>query len=531
MSDFFFIGSRQSDAGLTAAVVGNKGANLARLDMLGLRVPPAVVLGTALSREYMQRGQLPDDFTRRLTASVRLIENATGLLLGGRHPLVLSVRSSPPSSMPGMLETVLNVGLNEQAVHGLIRRTGNPWLAWDAYRRLVRSFGSVVAGIDDTRFDQLERQWLSSAQTTAIDELDPISLRNMTGELAGLLQANHGDRLPGDPMAQVVRAVEAVLRSWHSPKAQAYRLMNGIDEETGTAVVIQAMAFGNAGPRSGSGVGFTRNPATGDDELYVDFVFNAQGEDDVSGRYPVTDSQLLPEVLPEVYCDLRTAKVTLEREFRDMQDFEFTVEEGQLFFLQTRTAKRTPWAALRVATDLVRDRLIEPALALRRLETYDLKRITRTVICPDAATTAVTAGTPAGSGVGVGVGAVVVSAARAQQLAADIPVILARPDLTTDDFAGLAAAAGLLTTFGGRTAHAAVVARQLGKPCVVGCQDLHVDAAARACWIGEQSFHEGDVITIDGDTGLVYAGSVPVVTESPADLLEIVDGWRSARLR
>jgi pyruvate,orthophosphate dikinase len=284
------------------------------------------------------------------------------------------------------------------------------------------------------------------------------------------------------------------------------------------------MVFGNAGPQSGSGVGFTRSPATGEDDLYVDFVFNAQGEDVVSGRYPVTDSLLLPDVLPEVYQQLRVAKVMLEREFRDMQDFEFTVEEGQLFFLQTRDAKRTSWAALRVACDFVRDRLIEPATALKRLAPYDLDTISRTTVAADGKRRPLAAGTPAGPGVATG--AIALSAARAQKLADDTPVILVRPDLTTNDFAGLSASAGILTVLGGRTAHAAVVARQLNKPCVVGCRELRVDESVGICFFHGRACREGDVITIDGDSGFVYDGPVTVRTERPLDLIAAVESWR-----
>jgi pyruvate, orthophosphate dikinase len=525
MSDLHFIGGRQSDAALTAALVGNKAANLARLDALGLRVPPAVALDTSVCQAFMAAGALSDDLVTRLAAAIRQIEQATGLTLGGRQPLLLSVRSSPPASMPGMLETVLNVGLAEQTVPGLIRRTGNPWLAWDAYRRAVRSIGEVVHGLEPGLFDAAEARRLAADGARSIDELDPLSLRDLAREQADLLRLHVRERLPQEPLRQVVAAVEAVLRSWTAPKAGAYRRVNGIADDTGTGVVIQAMVFGNAGPRSGSGVGFTRNPATGEDELYMDFVFNAQGEDVVAGRNTVGDSALLPQVLPQVCAELQTARRLLESEFRDMQDFEFTVDEGQLFFLQTRDAKRTPWAALQVAVDLVRGGVIDVPTALVRLAGYDLPSITRTSVPAGASATCLAKGT--GAAPGVVSGTPVVSAGRAQQLGPTAPVIMVRPEVTTDDFPGLSVAAGMLTAVGGRTSHAAVVARQLSKPCIVGCAPLRVDEVAHACTIGDRTFHEGDVITIDGDTGCVYAGVVPMVIERPDALLAVVEGWQA----
>ena len=525
MSEAFFIGSRQSDDGLTPELVGNKAANLARLDRLGLRVPPALALPTALCREYLARGALPTDFHARLAGSLRQLEDATGLMLGDRRPLLLSVRSSPPTSMPGMLETVLNVGLTEQSVQALIRHTGNAWFAWDSYRRLVLSFADVVYQLDRRPFEQLTATHLARAAAENVQELDPLLLRDLARESAGRLQRTTGLPLARDPVAQLVTAVEAVLRSWTAPRAREYRRMNNIPDEAGTGVLVQAMVFGNAGARSGSGVGFTRNPATGDNELYVDFLFNAQGEDVVSGKYPVTDATLLGALLPDVYAELLAVGPVLERAFGDMQDFEFTVDEGQLFYLQTRAGKRTPWAAVRIAADLVGGGVVGPQQVLERLAAYDLDTIVRTSIRPRTSDIPLARAIPAS--IGVATGGLAFDAARACELAARGPVVLARADLSTDDIAGLHAAAGLITTFGGRTSHAAVVARQLRKACLVGCSQLSVDAEARACAIGERRFREGDVITLDGDAGAVYAGEVPVVVDRPVDALAVIEGLRA----
>jgi pyruvate,orthophosphate dikinase len=294
----------------------------------------------------------------------------------------------------------------------------------------------------------------------------------------------------------------------------------------GTGVLVQAMVFGNAGARSGAGVGFTRNPATGDDELYVDFLFNAQGEDVVSGRYPVTDVKLLDAILPDVYSKLLAVRPVLEREFGDMQDFEFTVEEGRLFFLQSRTGQRTPWAAVRIAADLIRQGVVSPAQALQRLARYDLDAVVRTRARPRAGVTPLARAIPAG--IGVATGGLAFDAARARELSSHRPVVLARPELSPDDIGGLDAAVGIVTTCGGRTSHAAVVARQLGKACLVGCTELAVDPAARTCSIGGRAFREGEVVTLDGETGFIYDGEVPVISERPSDALEIIAGARMA---
>ncbi len=525
MSDIYFIGARQSDAQMTASRVGGKAANLARLDALGLRVPPALALDTSVSREFMRLGHLPESFAAHLTASLRQLEQATSLALGGRRPLLLSVRSSPPVSMPGMLDTVIDVGLTGKTVPGLVGRTGNPWLAWDAYRRAIRSFGEVVVGVHPSAFDAIEARCLRLADVRGVDELDPLTLRDLARAMADLLQVRREGGLPADPFRQVIESVEAVLRSWGAPRAVAYRGLTGISDDTGTGVVIQAMVFGNAGPRSGSGVGFTRNPATGANELYLDFAFNAQGEDVVAGRSVIEDSLLLPDLLPQVYAELQAARPRLEGEFGDMQDFEFTVEEGQLYFLQTRDGKRTPWAALQTTVDLVAEGVVDMATGLRRIAALDLDAIARSSVAPLPGISPLATGVGAAPGVASGV--VVLSADRVERVARTSPVVLVRPEIATGDIAGLSHAAGMLSTTGGRTSHGAVVARQLGRPCVVGCADLRVDELARSCAIGGQAVHEGDAITIDGDTGQVFPGVVPVIVERPDALLRIVSQWRA----
>lgn len=506
-----------------ATLVGGKAANLIRLDQLGLRVPPALALDTTIAQDYLAHGTPPPGFRAQLVAGLAQLEAATGFTFGHRCPLLVSVRSSPPVSMPGMLDSVLNVGLTEPGISGLIRRTGNPWLAWDTYRRLVLAFAETVHRLPLGAFDALATAEMTAVGVDSLQDLDALAMRRLATRSAALM-ATTASALPADPVDQVVAAIEGVWRSWTTARANEYRYINHLGGSSGTGVIIQSMVFGNSGPRSGSGVGFTRNPATGDDELYVDFVFNSQGEDVVSGRHPIADTPPLATVLPSAWSQLTTAKTLLEHHFRDMQDFEFTIQDGQLYFLQTRTGKRGPWAALRIATALTAASIIEPSEALDRLATIDLDHLVRISLQPGPSDLPIARGV--GASVGVASGAVVFDSERAAQLAASTPVILLRSELTTNDIAGLSAAAGLLTTFGGRTSHAAVVARQLAKVCLVGCRDLRIDEVGRRCLLGSRRLHEGDVITIDGDHGFVYAGAVPCLRERPEADLATVAGWR-----
>lgn len=526
---FFILPNRIASSLPRIEEIGSKAHGLMRLARLGLPVPPAFVLGTALCRDYFARdSKLREDTRELLAQGLARLEEATTCHFGGaRRPLLVSVRSGAPVSMPGMMETVLNIGLSEQSVHGLIRATGNPRQAWDCYRRLVRDFSEVVYGAEVGPFDQLVERSCSDEKLAHAGDLDSLALGRIVQESLEVALALTGQPFPQDPMEQLLAAVEAVFRSWQSDKAKAYRRINGIDDGLCTAATVQAMVFGNAGGTSGAGVGFTRDPATGDNQLYLDFLFNAQGEDIVSGRRLVHESDELPRRLPAVSAALVRMKAMLEAEFRDMQDFEFTVENGRLFLLQTRNGKRTPWAALRMAIDMVRQNLIDPKEALHRLDGLALDRLERVRLANGAGAQAVASATPAS--VGVAIGAVAFDPSRAVALAAEgRPVILVRDEISTADIDGIAAAAGVLTAVGGRTSHAAVVARQLGKVCLVGCQDLRIDANAKTCMIGERHFREGDALTLDGDTGRIYAGSLPVMRERPVAELAELARWRNA---
>jgi pyruvate, orthophosphate dikinase len=528
MPSIHFIGTGGTDFRHTSiSEVGAKAYNLMRMDQIGLPVPPGFVLGTEFCRACHERGgTLPDDMTDHLNTSVRRLENAAGRTFGGRRrPLLLAVRSGAPVSMPGMMDSILNIGLNEQTIHGLIRMTGNPTLAWDCYRRLTQSWGEIIGGLAPDAFERLVQARLDPAYCACVQELDITAMRQLTNENLDLIETLTKLRLPEDPVKQLSRAVEAVFKSWFSDRAVEYRRLNRIDDTLGTAVTVQTMVFGNAGGRSGSGVGFTRDPSTGTNDVYMDFLFNAQGEDVVAGRRNVLGMKQLQRVLPDVHDELKRVSALLENEFRDLQDFEFTIEEGRLYLLQTRTGKRTPWAAIQVAVDLVDQDLIDRGTALARLGEYDVDSIYRLRMEPEGAAAPLASASSASTGAVVGVIALDLDSARSFA-ATDKPVILVRDTLSTDDVGGLALASGLLTAHGGRTSHAAVVARQLGLVCLVGCSDLRIDLVRRSCDIGGKTLREGDYLSLDGDGGGIYAGELEVVKERPESALERIKGWR-----
>lgn len=524
---FFILAGKPMPASASAATMGSKAYGLMRLARLGLDVPPAFVIGTDICRSYLSHGKLPDGTRELLARGLRELESATGRSFGGaRRPLFVSVRSGAPVSMPGMMETVLNIGLSEQTVRGFLRMTGNPRQVQDSYRRLVRDFTEVVREADAAPFDALADARVEEEQLSSARDLDSHALAAIAQESLSLSLALTGEPFPQDPMEQLVAAVEAVFRSWMSDKAERYRKLNGIDANMGTAVTVQAMVFGNMGATSGAGVGFTRDPATGENRPYLDFLFNAQGEDVVSGRHAVHDTERLPQRLPAVADELMRMKDILETEFHDMQDFEFTVEDGRLYLLQTRNGKRMPWAALRMAIDMVQEGVISPAEALKRLDGIALDKLERLRFAGSGDVSPLAQAVPAS--IGTAVGHIVFDPKRAAKFAAEgRPAILVRDDISTGDIEGIAAADGVLTAAGGRTSHAAVVARQLGKVCLVGCSALRILPEKGLCSIGGQEFREGDQLTLDGDMGRVFAGALSVVRERPEAALAEVERWRA----
>lgn len=509
-------------------VIGAKAHGLARIARAGLRVPEAAVLTTAVSRRAAT-DRSPPQIVELTEQALRCLEESTGLCLGDpRRPLVLSVRSGAPVSMPGMLETVLDVGLCARTVEGLAARTGNPRLAWDSYRRLIESFASVVAAVSSQPFQQAVGQQVAAAGVALPAELEVLALKELVVGHLQRFEELAGRPFPEDPHDQLEQAVMAVLRSWRAPKARAYRRMASVPDDIGTAVILQRMVFGNAGRRSGSGVGFTRDPAVGSHGLYVDFLADAQGEDIVAGRQQLHAVQERDGMGPALYQELQSTCEVLERELRDAQEFEFTVQDGELFLLQSRTAKRTPWAALQIAVDQVAEGLISADTALTRLAGLDLRSLCRRRVSDAGEQVALARATPAS--VGVATGPIALDAPAATRMSSEgrAPVIVLR-ETSTDDIAAMVSSAGILTAAGGRTSHAAVVARELGKPCLVGCAELRIDMDERAITVGAQTLAEGEEVTLDCESGLIYQGAAEVIEERPTAAVAQVERWRAGR--
>lgn len=505
--------------------IGGKAFGLARLAELGIPVPPGFVLGTAHCRQWLREKERH----RKVLAAIlreqmHWLQGVTGLGFGDpRSPLLVSVRSGAPVSMPGMMDTLLNIGLTDDTIHGLLRMTGQPRLVWDCYRRLIRSFAETVFRADPRPFDTAQNEQLARERAERVSDLDYQSLADLAHTYLRLCNELTGNAFPQNPLDQLELAVQAVFASWDSARAVHYRRLFGIPDELCTAATVQRMVFGNRGLRSGSGVGFTRNPASGEKGLYFDFLFNSQGEDIVSGRTLGSDTERLFAALPGIREELTAFCSVLEGEFRDAQEFECTLEEGDLYLLQSRSAKRTPWAALRIAVEQVREGLIGPKEALARLEGIELGGIVRQVVVPNGRP-AVGGGEP--SGVGVAVGALSLDIDQARAFAAEgRPAVLVREDMSTNDIAGIGLCAGVLTARGNRTSHAAVVARQLGKPCVTGCTDLGIDASGQTVSIGGETLAVGEIVTLDANTGHLYRGERKLVLESPSEWLEEVRCW------
>lgn len=521
------IGCRSSEP--TGAIpgpeaIGFKAHNLARMAALGLPVPPAFVLGTGWCAQ-----------AERLTSAawqdaLAALSRTTGQALGDvRRPLLLSVRSGAPVSMPGMMETLLNIGLCDATVPGLLRQTGNPRMVWDAYRRLVAGYGEVVLGLEAALFDADLAQVAAGRDER---ELDFTELRTLTRAHLASVQRATGRPFPQQPQAQLAAAIQAVFASWHAPKARDYRRLKQLDDGMGTAVTVQRMVFGNAGGTSGAGVGFTRHPSSGERQPWVDFLFNAQGEDVVSGRRSAQGHDELAQVAPTVWAELLDATHRLETEFRDMQDFEFTVENGHLYLLQTRNGKRTAQAAARIALDLAEEGLISRTEALARTAELDADHlaVARVVGAADGQPLQPLAHAVSAAH-GVAIGEIALDEARAQtRQAAGAPVVLLRPEAETRDIVALDIAQGLLTIRGARTSHAAVVARQLGKVCLVGCEALQIDLARRTVRLGDQTLAEGERITLDGNDGAIYRGAAQIVREVPQALMDRLSKLRESPL-
>jgi len=506
--------------------LGFKAFALAHMARLGLPVPPAFVLGTHYCRLWRQDPERHKSaLAPLLEEQMHWLQSVTKMGFGDtRNPLLVSVRSGAPVSMPGMMDTLLNIGLCDATLQGLLRITGNPRLVWDSYRRLILNFAEVVFGADPQPFTEVLETTLAREHLDRFQELDYQSLMEITQAYFQIFNELTGKPFPQNPIEQLALGVQAVFSSWNSPRAVDYRRIYGIRDDLCTAVTIQKMVFGNSGGTSGSGVGFTRDPDTGEKRLYFDFLFNSQGEDVVSGRTTSFDTERLSSVLPGTLQELRNICTALEHEFRDAQEFEFTIEDGILYLLQARTAKRTPWAALCIAVEQVKEGIIDKDEALVRLEGLPLEEIKRERLLIDGKQP-LCQGQPAGIGVTAGSIALDIDAAR-RYSAEGRPAVLVREDMTTDDIAGIALAAGVLTVRGNRTSHAAVVARQLGKGCVTGCSGLRIDLGRRAVVFGDRPVAEGELVTLDSNTGRVFAGEAEIVIDYPTLWLDEIRKWR-----
>jgi pyruvate,orthophosphate dikinase len=505
--------------------VGSKAANLARMAALGLPVPPAFVLPIeACAGMAEATGAAERPLAEALDEGIAYLETATGRKFGDRRrPLLVSVRSGAAVSLPGMLNTVLDVGCTSAATRGLIRMTGNPAFAWDCRRRFLEGFAENVLGLDPSPFAAAVVEVMKGAGAASECDLDTEDRERLAVAHETAI-ARCGAEVPDDAMGSLIAAAHGVCRSFASDRARAYRKLQKLEHLKGTAVTVQAMVFGNRGRSSGSGVAFSRDPSTGTPGPVIDFLFDSQGEDVVSGRRTPRTEAAIDQAMPDLAAQLRDVLSRLERHFGDVQDVEFTIEDGKLWALQSRAAKRTPRAALRFAVDFVHEGLLSPDDAIRRLEGLDRAALAINRF----AETGHAAAHGIGAAAGVAAGRAAFDSSAAQRLAADgNPVILVRPDTSTADVAGFSASAGILTTAGGRTAHAALVARQMGRPCIVGCEALRVDEENRQGRLADVGITEGDWLSIDGGSGEVFLGQRNIVCELPEIELRQLDTWRA----
>jgi pyruvate,orthophosphate dikinase len=506
-------------------VLGGKGANLAEMTNLGVPVPPGFTIACSVCVDYLRTGTFTDALRAEVAASLERLEKSTGRGLGDTsNPLLVSVRSGAPVSMPGMMETILNLGLNDRTVVALARQSGSARFAYDSYRRFIQMYSDVVLGVPIQSFEHLLRAKRMTEGVETDAELTEGALRNLVEEYKAVVRNVTGTPFPMDPQVQLWGAIEAVWKSWTLKKAVDYRRANAISETLGTGVNVVAMVFGNLGDDSGTGVAFTRDPSTGERRFYGEFLVNAQGEDVVAGIRTPLDIEEMANRLPGSYAELLETKDRLERHFRDMQDIEFTVERGKLYLLQTRTGKRTAAAAVRIAREMVDEGLISRGEAVNRVVADHLDQLLHPIIDPQARARPLCAGLPASPGAAAG-RAVFDPDVAERQNAAGEAVILVREETTPEDFHGIVAARAVLTARGGMTSHAAVVARGMGKCAVVGCKELQIDIERRTFQVNGTTVTEGDWITLDGATGRVFIGDLPTI---PSEIVRVTSGALAA---
>jgi pyruvate,orthophosphate dikinase len=506
-------------------VLGGKGAGLAEMTTIGIPVPPGFTLASNICLHYLESRQFPKRLQAQVETALQRLETATGKHLGDRdNPLLVSVRSGAAVSMPGMMETILNLGLNDVTVEGLTSQSGNPQFAWDSYRRFVQMYGSVVFDLSKKPFEQILDEHKQRCRIEREIDLPVEEIQAIVREFKEHVRAESGRDFPGEPLDQLWGAIAAVFDSWNTRRAIDYRKLHDIPDSMGTAVNIVAMVFGNLGEDSGTGVAFSRDPSTGEQRLYGEYLLNAQGEDVVSGmRTPLPISKL-KEQLPHSYQELERLGRTLERHFRDVQDMEFTIERGNLYMLQTRRAQRTGHAAVRIACDMVDEGVISEQEAVARIPPNDLNQLLHPTIDPNSRLDLLTTGLPASPGAACGT--VVFDADQAERLGrAGQSVILVRRETSPEDFHGMVTAKAILTARGGMTSHAAVVARGMGKPCVAGAQALQVDEKSSRLSVNGRSLGEGDWITVDGSSGKVFAGQAALIAPELSGNFNRVMRW------
>jgi pyruvate,orthophosphate dikinase len=523
---YFFGGDRTEGNRDQKQLLGGKGANLAEMTRLGLPVPPGFTISTEACAAYYGEGQTgtwPAGLEAEVKEKLAQLEKVTGREFGsGDEPLLVSVRSGAAVSMPGMMDTVLNLGLNDRSIHALIKKTGNPRFVWDAYRRFIQMFGDVVMGIPHHTFEEALDEVKDNRGVELDTELSTDDLKEVVDRFRKIYDREIGEKFPDDPWEQLKLSIDAVFGSWNNNRAIRYREINAITGLVGTAVNVQTMVFGNMGDESGTGVCFTRNPANGENKFYGEYLMNAQGEDVVAGIRTPQPISTLRDVNEKAYEELLDIREKLEHHYLDMQDVEFTIQEGKLYILQTRNGKRTVFAALNIAVDMVHEGLIDDRTALGRIPTGSFNQLFAPVLGRESKGKARYLTTGLSASPGGACGKAVFNADDAEEWAArGEDVILCRKETSPEDIGGMSASKGIITSRGGMTSHAAVVARGMGIPCVAGASDLRVDAASKSITCGEVLIKEGDVIALDGFTGEVFAGEVRV---KPSEILTISSG-------
>jgi len=533
---YFFGGGKADGKGDMKDILGGKGAGLAEMTNLKIPVPAGFTITTEACNEYFRAGKkYPPGMWEQVLENLKKVEKVMGMKFGDPvNPLLVSVRSGAKFSMPGMMDTVLNLGLNETTIKALINKTGNERFVYDAYRRLITMFGSIVMGMDRQKFEKALEVMKEKKGVRLDTELTAEDLKNLVEEYKLIYKRNTGEDFPSDPLEQLNKAVNAVFNSWFGDRAVKYRKLNDIPDDLGTACNIQSMVFGNLGENSGTGVGFTRDPSTGQKKFFAECLINAQGEDVVAGiRTPLRIEELRKR-LPKAYNELNTIYKKLERHYKDMLDIEFTVQEGKLYMLQTRVGKRTAAAALKIAIDMVREKLIDKKTAILRIDPQQLDQLLHPMIDPKAKTRVVAKGLPASPGAAVG--KVVFTAEDAERAAEKgEQVILVRTETSPEDIGGMDAAQGILTARGGMTSHAAVVARGMGKCCIAGCGAINISEVQKYFTVNDLVIREGDYLTLNGTTGEVILGEAPLVrpelTGDFGTFMKWVDEFRKLGVR